>query len=105
MGSVITMLPSPSPPEPQPQIDTRKRYDIYCMEPRGEMIVYRKALFKGAVTLLPPPGGRMYYPDYIELEQANGQSIFVPRSSIHRFCEPGTTLVGEVVPRNPPDAR
>jgi hypothetical protein len=105
MRTELSFSPNPSPPEPEPQVDTGKRYDIYCMEPKGEMLVYRNALFKGSATLLPPPGGRMHYPGYIELEQANGQSLFVPRSSVYRFCEPGTKLVGEVIPRNIPDAR
>jgi hypothetical protein len=101
----IAMSPNPNPPESEPQINTAKRYDVYCMEPRGEIVVYRNALFKGAATLLPPPGGRMHYPGYIELEQANGQSIFVPRSHIVRFCEPGTTLVGERLEPQKPNAR
>lgn len=101
----VHMTPSPKPPEPEPQIDARRRYDVYCIEPNREVVVYRNALFKGAAALLPHPGGRMHYPDYVELEQANGQPIFIPRSSIFRFCEPGTRLVGEVVTPNKPDAR
>ncbi len=92
----VHMSPSAKPPEPEPQIDTRKRYDVYCIEPNREIVVYRNALFKGAGTLLPPPGGRMY-PDFLELEQGNGQSIFISRSSIFRFCEPGTAVMAEVV--------
>ncbi len=99
------MSPNPNLPPSEPQVDTAKRYDIYCMEPKAEIVVYRNARFKGSATLLPPAGGRMHYPGYVELEQANGQSLFVPRSSIYRFCEPGTTLIGEVLPRTPPDAR
>jgi len=90
------LSPGVKPPEPEPPIDTRKRYDVYCMEPNREIVVYRNALFKAAGTLLPPPGGRMY-PDFVEIEQANGQSIFVSRGSIFRFCEPGTAIVGEAV--------
>jgi len=101
----VHMSPSAKPPEPEPQIDTRKRYDVYCIEPSREIVVYRNALFKGTAALLPHPGGRMHYPDYVELEQANGQSIFIPRSSVVRFCEPGTTLVGEVVAPNKADVR
>ena len=100
----VHMSPSAKPPEPEPQIDTRKRYDVYCIEPNREIVVYRNALFKGTGTLLPPAGGRMY-PDFMELEQANGQSIFISRSSIFRFCEPGTAVVAEMVKPNPPDAR
>ncbi len=95
--------PNPNPFPPEPQIDTSKRYDVYCIEPNREVVVYRNALFKGEATLLPHPGGRgVMYPGYIESEQANGQSMFLPRISIIRFCEPGTTLVGEVVAPNKP---
>jgi hypothetical protein len=100
----VHMSPSAKPLEPEPQIDTRKRYDVYCIEPNRETVVYRNALFKGAGTLLPRPGGRMY-PDFVEVEQANGQSIFVSRTSIFRFCEPGTALVAEVVEPKKPDVR
>jgi hypothetical protein len=98
-------VPSAKPPEPEPQIDTRKRYDVYCIEPNRQSVVYRNALFKGAAALLPHPGGRMHYPDYVELEQANGQSIFIPRSSILRFCEPGTAVIAEATTPDNPDAR
>jgi len=87
--------PGTNPLPPEPQIDISKRYDVYCFEPDRQIVVYRNALFKGTATLLPHPGGRMHFPDYIELEQANGQSMFLPRSSIFRFCLPGTTFVGE----------
>ena len=79
---------NPNPFPPEPQIDTSKRYDVYCIEPNREVVVYRNALFKGEATLLPHPGGRgVMYPGYIESEQANGQSMFLPRISIIRFCE------------------
>jgi Domain of unknown function (DUF6980) len=91
------MAPSAKPQEPEAPVDTGKRYDVYCIEPNRQSVVYRNARFKGAVALLPHPGGRMHYADYIELEQANGQSIFIPRSSIFRFCEPGTAAIAEAV--------
>jgi hypothetical protein len=101
----IHMSPGPKPPDPGPQIDTLKRYDVYCIEPNREVVVFRNALFKGAAALLPNVGGRIYHHDFVELEQANGQSIFIPRSSIFRFCEPGTTWVGEIVDTQKPDWR
>src|SRR6266702_1658353 len=98
--------PMPNPmlpqPEPQPQIDIRRRYDVYCIEPNREIVVYRSALFKGASTLLPGGGGRIVHHDFVELEQANGQSVFISRNSIFRFCEPGTAVVAEVVALNKP---
>jgi hypothetical protein len=92
-------------PEPQPQVDIRRRYDVYCIEASREIVVYRNALFKGASTLLPGGGGRIVHHDFVELEQANGQSVFISRNSIFRFCEPGTAVVAEVVALNKPDVR
>jgi len=92
-------------PEPQPQIDIHRRYDVYCIEPNREIAVYRSALFKGASTLLPGGGGRIVHHDFVELEQSNGQSVFLSRSSIFRFCEPGTAVVAEVFALNKPDVR
>ncbi|HYG36599.1 MAG TPA: hypothetical protein VEC99_17530, partial [Clostridia bacterium] len=96
--------PDPNLP-PVPQIDTSKRYDVYCMEPDRGIVVYRNALFKGSAALLPSSSGRVLHPDFVELEQANGQSIFVMRGSIFRLCAPGTVLVGEVVRANRPDVK
>jgi hypothetical protein len=101
----VHMAASAKPPESEPQIDTRKRYDVYCVEPSRQSVVYRNTRFKGAAALLPHPGGRMHFPDYVELEQANGQPIFIPRSCIFRFCEPGTAVIGEAIMPDKPDAR
>jgi hypothetical protein len=95
---------NPEPPETQPQIDSSKPYDIYCIKPNREIVVYRNATFKGATALLPHPAGRIHFPDYVELEQANGQSVFIPRSSIFQFCASGTRLTGEVVAPDKSDA-
>jgi hypothetical protein len=93
----VRMPPRPSPqqPEPGPQIDTAKRYDVYCYEPPRGVVVYRNALFKGTGSLLPSAGGRMIHQDFVELEQANGQPIFITRSSVFRFCAPGTAILAE----------
>ncbi len=87
----------PSPSEPEPQIDTSKRYDVYCTEPGQKIVVYRNARFKSAGSLLSAPGVRTGYSQFIELEQANGQTIFVSRQAIFRFCEPGTEALAEQV--------
>ncbi len=88
---------SAQPPEPEPQIDTSRRYDIYCVEPNQKVVVYRNALFKGAGSLLPSPGTRGGFSQFVELEQENGQSVFISRGSVFRFCQPGTALVGDAV--------
>jgi hypothetical protein len=89
--------PNVIPPEPEPQIDVSKRYDIYCFEAAQKMVVYRNALFKSVGSLLTPPGNRPGFPQFVEVEQANGQSVFISRSSVFRFCAPGTELVAEPV--------
>ena len=96
---------SAPPPEPEPQIDTSTRYDIYCVEPNQKVVLYRNALFKGAGSLLPSPGTRGGFSQFVELGQENGQSVFISRGSIFRFCQPGTALVGEGVTINKPDVR
>jgi hypothetical protein len=94
--------PGLNPPlEPEPQIDTSRRFDIYCVEPHQGMVVYRNARFKGAGSLLPSPGTRGGFSQFVELEQANGQSIFVSRGSIARFCEPGVQPEAEPLPAKP----
>ena len=61
------------------QVDITKRYDVYCRD--GDQIaVYRNVLFKGFGQLL-------------ELEQSDGSPIFVPRGSLVKFCEPGTSPI------------
>ncbi len=66
-------------------VDTSKRYDVYCSERHQGVIVYRNALFKGAKTLL-QEGENACFSDFVELEQADGQRVFVARSSIIKFC-------------------
>jgi hypothetical protein len=87
--------PAQKTPEAEPEIDTRRAYDIYCAEPGQGVVVYRNARFKGAGSLLPSPGTRGGFSQFIELEQSNGQSVFISRGSIFRFCEPGTRPAAE----------
>jgi hypothetical protein len=93
--------PSPAPPEPEPQIDTSRRYDIYCVEPSQGLVVYRNSRFKGAGSLLPSPGMRGGFSQFLELEQSNDQSVFISRGSVVRFCEPGTEPLAEPIPHKP----
>jgi Clp amino terminal domain, pathogenicity island component len=82
-------------------VDTTRRYDVYCVEWGREIVVYRNALFKSARGLFARgPSDRLS--DFLELEQANGQTIFIRRTAVIRFCEPGVTPNPEpVVPANP----
>ena len=65
------------------EIDTSKRYDVYCSE-GGREAVYRNALFKGTKKLL-PKSEEDVFSEFIELEQADGKTIFVARSSLVKF--------------------
>ena len=77
-------------------IDTTKRYDVYCNERKQEVVVYRNALFKGTKKLFKPVAYG-FWSEFHELEQANGQTIFISRSSVLKFCEHGVTPQAENV--------
>lgn len=78
-------------------IDTSKRYDVYCTEQNQQVVVYRNALFKGIKKLFL---GNQYVTmsEFVELEQANGETVFLSRFSVMKFCEHGTTPGGETIP-------
>jgi hypothetical protein len=91
----VSQLP-PSPPRvvsPQPPgeaVDLSKRYDVYCTDWSQEVTVYSNVRFKGVKHLFP----KSQYDalsGFVELEQGDGQTIFVSRSSIIKFCEHGIT--------------
>ncbi len=71
-------------------ININKRYDVYCSNRSGGVAVYRNALFTRTRTLL---RGKKYefLAEFVELEQSNGQTVFVARSTIISFCEHGVT--------------
>ena len=71
-------------------LDTSKRYDVYCSERNQDIVVYRNALFKGVRRLFQEVW-RNTQADFFELEQANGQTIFIACYSVIKFCEPGVT--------------
>jgi ATP-dependent Clp protease ATP-binding subunit ClpA len=74
-------------PIPDPNvIDTSKRYDVYCSSRNQETVVYRNALWKGGRRLFPGDPHHIPY-EFVELEQKDGRSVFIARSSITRFCE------------------
>jgi ATP-dependent Clp protease ATP-binding subunit ClpA len=66
-------------------VDISKRYDVYCRE-ANEEVVYRNALFKRAKTLLREHEYDILF-EYLELEDADGRTVFVARSSVVKFCE------------------
>jgi hypothetical protein len=78
---------STSPPQGEP-VDTSKRYDVHCTDWSQGVTVYSNVRFKGMKHLFQ----KSQYDalsGYLELEQADGQTIFVSRSSIIKFCEHG----------------
>ena len=81
-------------------IDISKHYDVYCSERNQEVVVYRNALFKGVRKLFPEH--RDSLSDFFELEQADGQTVFVSKYSVIKFCEPGVTPNAEIVPGEHP---
>ena len=66
-------------------LDVSKRYDVYCGE-GDQQVVYRNALFKGVKTLFQEQEWNVYA-EYLELEQADGRTIFISRMSVIKFCE------------------
>jgi ATP-dependent Clp protease ATP-binding subunit ClpA len=75
-------------------VDTSLHYDVYCREPAGKMLVYRNVLFKSLRNLFPRPNYHTNW-QYVELEQSNGQSVFVEMNSVIRFCRHGTKVEAE----------
>jgi len=79
-----------SPPPQGEPVDTSKRYDVYCTDWSQGVTVYRNVRFKGVKHLFQ----RSQYDTlsgYVELEQENGQTVFVSRGSIIKFCEHSAT--------------
>jgi len=74
-------------PSPRPDVvDTSKRYDVYCSPRNQETVIYRNALWKASKRLFPADPHHILY-DFVELEQEDGRTIFIARSSIIKFCE------------------
>jgi ATP-dependent Clp protease ATP-binding subunit ClpA len=67
-------------------VDVSKRYDVYCSGRSQETVVYHNALWKGGKRLFPTDPRHILY-EFVELEQEDGQTIFVARSSILKFSE------------------
>jgi hypothetical protein len=84
--------------EPQEaRIDTSKRYDIYCSERMQQLVVYRNARVKG-IRELYKVSQFDTFGMFIELELANGQTVFILRTGLVKLCEPGADVKPENVP-------
>lgn len=97
-ANVLESLQHPDFSKPdQDSVDTSKRYDIYCSERDRHVLVYRNALFKGRRKLL-STREHDFAGEYLELEQSNGQIVYVSLHAVLRFCEHGAEIVGEILP-------
>ena len=89
MPSPFTYPGFPEPTKPGPDvIDKSKRYDIYCSRLGNEVIVYRNVLIRGKRTLFPENRGYTF-DTFIELEQANSETIYISHMAIVSICEHG----------------
>lgn len=85
-------------PRTQPgSVDPSKRYDVYCSERNQQVIVYRNALFKGRTRLF-STGPHDFAAEFLELEQSSGQTVYLSRLSVVKFCDHGADVVGEIIP-------
>lgn len=90
VSSVEYVVPEEEPKKKQDDmIDISKRYDVYCRE-GSEAVVYRNVLFKGMKKLFQMERYSIFT-EYLEVEQADGKTIFFSRASIIKFCEHGIT--------------
>ena len=69
---------------PGSRLDTDRRYNVYCAEGTQRVKLHRNVRFKGSRQLFPKSADDTAS-TYVELEQADGHTIFVPRASIFRF--------------------
>jgi hypothetical protein len=110
MPSRFDPQPEPNPrPEAQPPhelgIDSSKRYDVYCTL-RGEAtVVYRNVRIKRTTPLFVKDDALSKIGEFVELEQADGNSIFVSRMSVEAICGYGSRLPAEAVKFRPADER
>jgi len=93
--------PPNSLPSQGEAVDLSKQYDIYCTDWSQGVTVYRNVRFKSVKHLF-PKSQYDAYAGFVELDQGDGQMIFVSRSSILRFCEHGATPGPESVSGNKP---
>lgn len=94
VGDIATSEPPEMPKSQGDWVDASKRYDIYCAERNGELVVYRNARFKGKKRLF-PRWQHDTFSEFLEVEQSDGKTVFVARPSVIKFCEPSISPGGE----------
>lgn len=110
MPSRFNPQPEPNPgTKPQPPenlgIDSGKRYDVYCTLRGGGTVVYRNVLIKRATPLFVKDDALSRVGEFVQLEEADGKSIFVSRMSVDAICDHGRKLPAEPVTFRPPNER
>ena len=98
------MPDNPEVPDTGPQVDITKRYDVYCSRHNYQTTVYRNALLKGTAGLF-AKGKFDVLSQFLELEHANGDRVYISRTGVVGFCEHGKTLGAEILPGHQQDIR
>jgi hypothetical protein len=88
-------MPSRFDPGAAGEVDPEKPYDIYVAETQHKIVVYRRAFFRGVKCLERSHGYTSFLSEYMEIGQSNGDSVFVRRHAIVKFCDPETKLIDE----------
>jgi ClpA/ClpB-like protein len=80
--------PEPAPPNElsSTMLDFTWRYDICCLE-GTQVVTYKNVLFKGYGGFFETSRRPQVHPDFLEIEQADGKTIFIAKSTIIKFCE------------------
>jgi hypothetical protein len=68
-------------------IDIGRRYDIYVAETPQRIVFYRNSFFRGRRTLEERRETYRTFFDFVEIEQANGETVATIRSL--SFAKPG----------------
>jgi len=104
VSSRFEMHQNTNPFDPKPaSVDISMRYDVYCTERTQEIVIYRNAMFKG-IKKLYESRKFDFMSEFIELEQSDGQTIFLARSSLIKFCQHGATPNAETISTQKPAA-
>jgi hypothetical protein len=90
------VMPNQFDPPPVEEVDLDKKYDIYVTEPFTGLIVYRSASLRETKSLA-RTARYDCAAEFIEILQSNGDSVFIRRNAIVKFCEPGAKLISEKI--------
>lgn len=81
------LKPQPPPLKTQREaMDLTKRYDVHCAQRDEPGVVYRNVLIKGVKSLFQRTDHDVFS-EFVELEESDGQTLWVSKSSILRFSE------------------